>query len=514
MNSVPRVILIFPAPLATIPPGITYVAKRFMKNGFEVKIHINTFQRFLNSAELLEYVIKPYQPDIVGLSFTTFNVLEVYKLQKLSREAGYFVISGGIHPSIKPEEVLKSGADMVFRGEAEFSIDRFCDWYKNGRKKEESVNMPGISYLAENGAIAHTSKPARIRDLDGLGETDFSLVNLEDFKVYDGSIKGLNMISCGRGCPFSCTYCSHSDWLEYSQRSADSIVQEMVHRYQLYKIDHFWLSDETFTIDKERVYKFCERLRREKLDFKWSTNTRISSVDKDLLKAMKDAGLSQITYGVESGDDETLKKIRKGHTVQQAYQIIELTGKLGIPVFINLMTGFPWETPRHVRSNINFIKAANRYTSGYSLHGAVIPYPDTALYEEYHEKEGFTDYWLKERYQYAGLAIYQNVVDVYKVTTYFQRNLFDDTYVAEDYFFKFTPEYKKTVVKMGLLIGWKTFRARYRSSWKRYFNFAVGYLSYVLYRVNPNIEKKIAGSLMKSNRVHATRLTGGRFVKR
>lgn len=507
-----RILVIFPNPIATIPAGFTYVGKRFKRNGFQVKLYINTFRNFRTMEQIMEEVIRPFRPDIVGLSFATFNVMEVHRLLRMCQTQGYFVIAGGNHPSIKPEETLRAGAELVFRGEAEFGIDDFCSWYRAGRDAAARTGLRGVSFLDNAGQAIHNPKPRRIRNLDDIGEMDFSSINLEEFRVSDGSVKGLNVISCGRGCPYHCTFCSHSDWYQHGTRSVDSIIQEMVQRYEQYGVSTFWMADETFTVNKAHVYDFCERLRKERLPFQWLVGTRATSVDEPLLMAMKDAGLAQITYGIESADDETLKRIDKGYTAQQAYESVRMTGKLGIPMYINLMTGFPWETPSHVANNVRFIEAVDSYVYCFQLYGAVIPYPDTPIYEDYHEQEGFTDFWLKEQYQSAGMVIYQNVANPYKVSTYFQRNLYDDTYVAEDFFFRFTPEYKRAVARMGLLIGKKTIEAQGGSYLTRRMKYLLGWGSQWLYTVNPNLEKNIVGSLMKMNKVHDIRLTG-RFVK-
>lgn len=513
MSHTPKVLLLFPNPIATIPGGLTYVGKRFKRNGFDVKIHINTFRDFSSADELLENVIKPYAPDIVGFSYATFNLLEVYRLQKLCKENGYYVVAGGNHPSIRPEESLRFGADIVFRGEAELAIDDFSSWYKSGKDVAKREELRGVSFFGDNGNIVHTKHPPRLTDLDDLGEMDFSSLDLEKFRVMDGSVKGLNVISCGRGCPFHCSFCSHSDWYQYAKRSPESIIQEMVVRNERYGTELFWLSDETFTVDKGHVYDFCEKYRKAGLPFKWMVGTRAKSVDEKLLITMKESGLSQITYGIESADDETLRRIKKGYTAKDAYETVTMTGKLGIPMYINLMTGFPWETPQHVENNIRFIKAVDPYVYCFQLYGAVIPYPDTPIYEEFHEKEGFTDFWLREKYQNAGMVIYQNVANPYKVSTYFQRNLYDDTYVAEDYFFKFTPDYKKAVARMGLVIGWKAIQAQSGNSLRRYGKYALGWGSQFLYTLNPRLEMNIVGELAKVNRVHENRLTG-QFIKK
>jgi radical SAM superfamily enzyme YgiQ (UPF0313 family) len=463
--------------------------------------------------ELMETVIKPFKPDIVGLSYATFNVLAVHRLQQLCRAEGYFVIAGGNHPSIKADESLRAGADLVFRGEAELGIDDFCSWFREGRDRSKRSSLRGVSFIDENGSTVDNPKPPRIKDLDDIGDLDFSSLNLDEFTVSDGSTKGLNVISCGRGCPYQCSYCSHSDWYQHGKRSVDSMVQEMVTRNEKYGVNTFWMADETFTVNKDHIYKFCDRIRKEKLPFKWLVGTRATSVDEQLLRAMKDAGMIQVTYGIESADDDTLKRINKGYTSQKAYEAVTMTGKLGIPMYINLMTGFPWETPVHVENNVRFIKAVDPYVYCFQLYGAVIPYPDTPIYEEYHESAGFTNFWLMEKYQNAGMVIYQNVSNPYKVSTYYQRNLYDDTYVAEDYFFPFSRDYKKAVAEMGLLIGKKAIQAQGGSVLKRYGKYVLGGASMMLYGFNPNLEKRIVGSLAVVNRVHENRLTG-QFVKK
>lgn len=507
-----RLLLLFPNPIATIPGGLTYVGKRFKRNGFDVKIHINTFRSFRSVDQLLQEIVRPFAPDVVGLSYATFNVLEVYRLQRMLREQGYFVIAGGNHPTICPEEALRNGADLVVRGEGELAIDDFSAWFGAGRDPGKRADLRGTSYIDREGRVVHNEKPPRLTDLDDLGEMDFSAIDLDEFRVADGSIKGLNVISCGRGCPFQCSFCSHRDWMKHAKRSTDSILEEMVRRNEAYGITDFWMSDETFTVDRDHIHEFCDKFIAAKLPFKWMMGTRATSVDEKLLRKMMQAGLTQVTYGIESANDETLKRTRKGYTARQALETVVMTGNLGLPMYVNLMTGFPWETPEHVEDDIRFIRSVEKHVNCFQLYGAVIPYPDTPIYEDYHEKAGFTDFWLQDKFQSAGMVIYQNVANPYKVSTYFQRNLYDDTYVAEDFFFRFTPEYKRAVARMGLLIGRKAIEAQSLSRVRRHGKYALGWASHALYRMSPRLEQRIVGSLVTVNRVHDSRLTG-KFIK-
>lgn len=506
----PEIFLVFPNPTSTIPTGFTYVAKRFRKNGFKVKVLINTFLDFKTNEEILK-IITHENPDIVGFSYVTLNLLEVYHLQKLVNKQGFTVVAGGDHPTICPDEVLDNGADFVIRGEGELAIDDFCKWFQEGRKLEERKNIRSASFM-ESGRVVHNPTAPRIKDLDSLGDLEVADMDLEPFRLVDGSIKGFNVILGGRGCPFRCTFCSHSAWLQYSYRSVDSMLEDMVQRRKKYGIKTFFISDENFSVNKEKAINFCRRLIKEKVDFKWMAQTRISCVDEEILKLFKESGCEQISYGVESLDDYTLKKIRKGHTAAQAYSAVEMTGKIGVPMYVNLMTGFPWQTVEAVRKDIKFIHTMGKYISCFQLYGAVIPYFDTPIYEEYHEKEGFTEFWLRPDFQNAGMCIYQNVPNPYAVSTYWQRNLYDDTYIAEDYFFRFSKEYKRMVAYMGSVIGWHSIQAATKESWKKYIRYALGITSRLIYEISPSVEKQIVGKLVIKNVLHQKRAQG-KFLK-
>jgi radical SAM superfamily enzyme YgiQ (UPF0313 family) len=376
---------------------------------------------------------------------------------------------------------------------------------------EKRKYIHNTSFIDDN-SIVHNQSAERIVDLDVVGDLDLCGLDLSPFKVVDGSIKGLNVILGGRGCPFHCSFCSHSAWKLYRCRSVDAMISEMVQRHEQYGINSFYISDETFSVHRTRVAEFCKRLIKENYGFKWLAQTRINCVDEELLKLFKQSGCDLISIGVESADEFTLKKVCKGFTVEQAYRTIELVGKTGIPLYVNLMTGFPWQTVESVKNDIKFIRAMGKYIDCFQLFGAVIPYPDTPLYEEYHEKYGFTDFWLKPKYQYAGTVIYQNAPNPYAISTYWQRNLYDDTYVNEEFFFKFTKEYKRWVAYLGAIIGWHSVRAASKKPVKQIIQYGLGIGSRVLYEVSPTIEKRIVGSIMKKNLLHQKRDIG-RFIK-
>ena len=502
--------LLFPNPISMIPNGFMYVAKRFRARGFDVTVQVNSFAAYKTVDDYYDDVVAQ-RPDAVGLSYATMNLLEIYRLQRRLQQDGYLVVAGGDHPTICPDEVLRNGADLVVRGEGERAIDDLCEWIRAGSPAERRAHLRGVSYL-DAGHPVHTAPAERLSDLDELGNLDVTGLDLSPFSTVDGSVKGLNVILAGRGCPFSCTFCSHSAWKRWGSRSVDGMIADMVDRHERYGIDTFYVSDETFSVHRERAAEFCRRLISEKLPFKWLGQTRVNCVDEELVDLFRRSGCSLISIGVESADDVTLRKVRKGFKAADAYRAVELVGGSGVPLYVNMMTGFPWQTVDSVRNDIRFIRSMGHHVDCFQLFGAVIPYPDTPLYEEFHEEYGFTDFWLKPKYQFAGTVIYQNVPNPYIMSTYWQRNLYDDTYVSEDYFFRFSREYKRWVAYMGALIGWHSVRAASRSPVTSYARYGLGIGSRVLYEIAPDAEKRVVGAVMRRNRLHEKRDLG-RFIR-
>ena len=294
----------------------------FKSNGFETTVMINSFADYKSVDDYFEYIVQQ-NPDVVGLSYATLNLLEIYRLQKMLKQKGFLVVAGGDHPTICPQEVLNNGADFVVRGEGEIAIDDLCEWIRDGRNPEKRQYLHNTSFIDDN-SIVQNKSAKRIKDLDVLGDLDLSGLDFAPFRAVDGSIKGLNLILGGRGCPFNCSFCSHSAWKLYGCRSVDAVISEMVKRHEQYGINSFYISDETFSVHRERVAEFCRRLIKENYGFKWLAQTRVNCIDEELLKLFKQSGCDLISIGVESADEYTLKKVSKGFSVEQAYNTVKL----------------------------------------------------------------------------------------------------------------------------------------------------------------------------------------------
>jgi radical SAM superfamily enzyme YgiQ (UPF0313 family) len=181
-----------------------------------------------------------------------------------------------------------------------------------------------------------------------------------------------------RGCPYRCLFCDRPHLgKKFRARSAINVVDEIEECVKK-GIGEFIFYDDTFTIDRQRVFDICDEILRRKLDIMWDIRTRVDNVDKVLLERLKAAGCARIHYGVESGNPEILKVLRKGITIEQVERAFKLTKEAGIATLAYFMIGSPGETRSQILETIKF---ARKLAPDFVHFSIATPYPATPLYQ-------------------------------------------------------------------------------------------------------------------------------------
>jgi radical SAM superfamily enzyme YgiQ (UPF0313 family) len=182
-------------------------------------------------------------------------------------------------------------------------------------------------------------------------------------------------------------------------RSADSVVGELEQLVTKYGCTEVVIYDDTFTANKMRTAKICEKILERGLKFKWDCRTRVDCVEPELLKLMARAGCSRISFGVESASENVREVFNKGITIDQVKEAFEWTRAAGIRILAYFMLGAPGETRESIKETLALSLALNPDFAYYSV---VVPYPGTDLYDHAIEEGliGF-DYW-KEYVQTEG----------------------------------------------------------------------------------------------------------------
>jgi radical SAM superfamily enzyme YgiQ (UPF0313 family) len=181
----------------------------------------------------------------------------------------------------------------------------------------------------------------------------------------------------------------------------------------------------------------CETIERgARFPLTWSAITRATMVTPALLAAMRRAGLVAVNFGVESGDDQILRAIKKGITIDHVVRALEWAKAEGLHTACNFMLGFPQETPAALERTLRFMERIAPLVDSFSTMGVLVPFPGTPLYEDYHRQYGFTDWWLRE--EYARYEAPPPIDDFDR----FYRHYIDDANLELD-FFKYSPDMRE-----------------------------------------------------------------------
>lgn len=323
-----------------------------------------------------------YKPSVIGITSKTQNFESASIVARIAKEidGSITVIVGGPHPSMVSSDVVdRREFDIGVRGEGEKTI---VELLNSIHEKSEWKNIPGIFYN-EDSEVIDTGQRKLIEDVDSLCfPNEFAEHVLKDYKKFPKI--AFSYIFAIRGCPFNCWFCgSRYIWSRKARfRSPKNIVEEinLLHKKGIHSI-HF--DDDTFGIGKKYIIDLCNNISRYAPETKWSCEMHIKLIDDDIIRLMKESGCNSIIIGIESGNNEILKKIRKGITIEEAVEASSIINRHKINLSAFFMVGFPWETEETLRDTVNAIKKIKADNIIYSI---FMPYPGTEAFEYCKEK--------------------------------------------------------------------------------------------------------------------------------
>jgi hopanoid biosynthesis associated radical SAM protein HpnJ len=288
----------------------------------------------------------------------------------------------GPHVTVLPEKSLRdcTAIDFICRKEFDYAVTD----YAKGKPLEE---IAGASFL-KDGKIVHNPDAPQIQNLDELPHV--TEIYKRDLDITNYNVPFLLnpyvSLYTTRGCPAQCTFCLWPQTLSghpWRKRSTDDVAREMANAKTLWpNVKEFFFDDDTFNIQKARTIELCEKLKP--LGLTWSCTSRVTT-DYETLKAMKEAGCRLLIVGYESGDQQILKNIKKGATIERARDFTRDCHKLGLVVHGDFIMGLPGETHETINNTIAFAKELDVETIQVSVAHA---YPGTELYD-YAVSNGF-----------------------------------------------------------------------------------------------------------------------------
>ena len=383
------------------PIGLCYIAAVLEENGFKTQVYNSDYNKESLGELILghvrdrdtydkypailkdkdhplwkeiESVVCDQSPDIVGITSMSGQYGSALNIAHLVKEVSsdIKVVMGGVHPTVLPKETIKNeDVDIVIRGEGEYT---FLDISNS----EPLKDILGVTYK-ENGNVINNPERPFIENLDDLPFPARHL--LLEKETYPSNAFG--MILASRGCPHKCIFCSPDKvWKRKVRfRSEENVISEIKHVKKEFGTQFFYFNDADLLLNRKFAENICDLLFRE-IVTQWAAEVRLDNIDDDLAKKMRFSGCETVFIGVESGDDMTLEKVKKGITTEEIKKGREILRENSIGVYSYFMIGFPWEKKEDIEKTVSFMREIDPDVACFNI---VTPYPKTELYESYKE---------------------------------------------------------------------------------------------------------------------------------
>jgi len=355
------------------PLGLGYLATCLAKEDYSVKI-VDMLLPDVTIENVMHFFSHGHVR-MLGISCTTETYKSGLLVAKVIKEkhADCIIVFGGSHVSFEYKSALDTGlVDFIVINEGENSLKKLCDYCIRGTATLDSLK--GIAYKKNN--FIHCAEPEPfIKNLDDLPFPDRTLFgNLTDY-VCPATI------ITSRGCPGKCIFCAASvlSGGRYRMRSAKNVVDEFEYLKSL-GLDHVFVLDDTMTANLARLDQFLDEMLTRDLQMSWYCESRVDRITKDILSKMKTAGMSNIQFGVESGNQKILDSIKKEITLEQVRNVFLWCNELGIGAVTNVIIGQPDDTESTILETIQLAEELRTY--GVTVLTSICtPFPGTPLWE-------------------------------------------------------------------------------------------------------------------------------------
>lgn len=357
--------------------GILYIASILKLHDYEVEV-IDLLVENLSKKQFID-IVKECKPDLVGISSFTedFNTtLEIAKAVKTINNRIKIVL-GGPHATFESKNILlNSEVDYIIRFEGEFPLLLLLEHLNNPAFSIK--NVKNLAYK-EEGEIIVNEDYGFIKSLDALPFPSYDLI---DFSKY---LLPFTLIT-SRGCPGNCVYCSSRTMSgnTFRFRSAENIICEIIYMKNKTNWPKFVIFDDSFTVNKKRVKRFCEIYRQLDLSLPWRCESRADVLSTELIDILYNSGCSIIHIGIESGNQNVINSIRKKIDLSKAIEAAIYAKRKGMEVVCSFIIGHHCDTKDTIIETLELMKKFKSEGIIVSV-AANTPFPGTFLYEHREE---------------------------------------------------------------------------------------------------------------------------------
>jgi radical SAM superfamily enzyme YgiQ (UPF0313 family) len=393
------------------PYSLCIAAAILEEQGIECKVSDCVVEEMNFSG--LEKEILEFKPNAIIINTSTPSIWNDLSTASLAKKINKYILTVtiGIHPSEKVQECFdfEKNLDLIIRGEPEETFKELFNLISN---KKNFSKVKGISYRKNDKIINNPQRPL-MENLDWLPIPAWHLINLKYYTLPFVD-KPFLLLGTARGCPHLCTFCYAKSYYGrgFRPRSPKKIVDEIEFIKNKFGVEEFLMWTEAFTINKKYCIEICDEIIKRNIKINFVCNSRVDSVDIELLEKLKQAGCWMIGYGVESGNQEIINKTKKGITLEQTRKAFAMTRKVGIETTAHTVIGLLDESPKTVKESFKFIKEID---PDFAQFYCAVPMPWTEIYEEANKKgylisKNYEDYEQNISIMHTGKMTPQEVV--------------------------------------------------------------------------------------------------------
>ncbi|MBZ0273497.1 radical SAM protein [bacterium] len=334
--------------------------------------------------------IRDFNPDIIVLEVSTNSIQRDMVVIDLIH--GEFpdrkLVLCGLHADMyKPEFLVANPkVDAVMMGEYEPTLLEFCERTDAGA---DWSGTAGAMTRDAGGSPVDGGRRELEMDLTKYPWPMRSSLPMYNYRDEPGNLPRPSVqLWASRGCPYKCTFCAWPQIMyashKYRIRPVDDIVDEMEWLHKEYGFKSAYFDDDTFNIGKQRMLQFCREVKSRNMDLAWGIMSRADLMDREILEAMRGAGLWGLKYGVESGDQTILDNCEKSLDIEKVRQSIRMTHELGIKMHLTFIFGLPgetWDTAmKTIDTALEFAPESVQFT-------VATPFPGSKYWEQMQSKK-------------------------------------------------------------------------------------------------------------------------------
>jgi radical SAM superfamily enzyme YgiQ (UPF0313 family) len=395
---------------AHIHNGLGYLAGSLLANGYtDVTLHDGAVED-QSVAQVLDRARAEQRPfDVVGISAPTVLIENAWAVARDAKARGTVTILGGPHLTLEPDESMqKPAVDLVVRGEGEDALVEILRVLESVDSQQSTFNSPqwanvlGLSWRDATGRVMHNlDRPLRA-DLDNIPLPAYHLFKIERYTNLQPLTDGLDpharayTIVTSRGCPYKCTYCSKPITGDtWRARSVENVVEEWRMLVEDFHATEIGITDDIWNLDLKRAKALCRALIADKLNtVPWVTihGMKVNHADLELFQLMKQAGCKRAGFGVESGDEDILKRVvKKSQTLDQVRAAFRNAKGAGLQTMGFFIYGMPGETEATMEKTTQLALELDPDLANFMI---AAPFPGTELWKLI-KKEGilFSHTW-------------------------------------------------------------------------------------------------------------------------